>query len=143
MLNDQDGICMRVTKLYKHQDTILIKAQQMINKLKNVESDNQVKNILIHEQSEALNHNYDELRRYIDEMDKGYRTVETELVSDLKEQSLELKEQQETIKELQETIDSIKQETLKAQQNREEEHKLRLETDKQMKEVMVENNKLK
>ena len=100
MLNDQDGICMRVTKLYKHQDTILIKAQQMINKLKNVESDNQVKNILIHEQSEALNHNYDELRRYIDDMDKGYRTVETELVSDLKEQSLELKEQQETIKEL-------------------------------------------
>ena len=33
-------------------------------------------------------------------MDKGYRTVETELVSDLKDQSLELKNQQDTIAEL-------------------------------------------
>ena len=87
MLNDQDGITMRVVKLYKHQDAILLKAQQVISKLKNVESDNNVKNILIHEQAEAINHNYEELKRYISEIDESYRTVETELVGNLKENS--------------------------------------------------------
>lgn len=80
MLNDSDGITMRITKLYKHQDTILIKAQQIINKLKGVEQDNQVKNVLIQEQSEALNHNYEELKRYLQDIDIGYRQVETEIL---------------------------------------------------------------
>lgn len=48
--------------------------------MKNVEFDNNVKNILIHEQAEAINHNHEELKRYINDIDVGYRTVETELV---------------------------------------------------------------
>jgi hypothetical protein len=60
-------------------------------------------------------------------------------MQDLKQSQNEIRDQQMTIKALEENLAQTQVETKKAQDDRAEEHKLRLETDKEMKEVRLEN----
>ena len=75
-------------------------------------------------------------------MDEGFRGVEGDILGKMKESDQTINDQRDTNQQLTEELEQTKLESEKAKTDRQEEHKLRLETDKQMKEIKMENEKL-
>lgn len=86
--------------------------------------------------------NHEEMKRYTNEVEEKYRVVESELITQFKEQGNKIKEMETSLKLMEDNVELMKEEKLKAEKDRDEEHKLKIEVDKINKELEAENKKM-
>jgi hypothetical protein len=97
LLQDQEGLKMRVLSLYRDKDQILATAQTHMQALLKEHSDCKAREVMLSEYTEALSHNVQEINNFAVLMQEKYSEVEQELMGSCKHLESQVKQHESTI----------------------------------------------
>ena len=104
-----------------------------IDKQVQLEKTVQAQERLITEMKHALSENKEMMCEYLKKQDEGYRVIETDILEDMKSMELQVKERDDHITNIEEEKQLLVQEKDKADNDRQDEHRRRVDIDKEMK----------
>lgn len=107
LLQDQEGLKLRVLQLFRDKEQTLLNAQAYVSQTRAAEKLSQAQATLLDEQAQTITSNAEEVGRYTRELEEQYRIVETELVETLSEQKQQIDHQGSTLIEQQQNMELL------------------------------------